>query len=645
MSSNRIVFTVTLGELAEVPGTPFAYWAPKSLRDLFLRFPPLDRDVARQPNKPKVADVKQGLATADDLRFTRYWWEVPVAQIATSCEETLQGKKWVPFENDVFLLYFTGGLTVVVNWGNNGEEIRNFPKAVIRNESFYFRPGLAWSASPQRSQMRKVNRWKRMPYRILPKGCIFGVAAQGIVAPDNDRWWLLALLVSKVSYSASRVLGVDKMPGTGFCACLPIAYTTPEEKQTLSFLSREAHDLLREWATGDETATVFVAPWILQVWWRLQGRGDADLLPVTGHPLAADFAWSDWESAKKCRTPSNIALTNRSILRPLAEACVQWETSVRQRLEEIQQLIDDEVYRLYGIPDEDRAQIEATLALPMEEEEAEEEEGTAEGTEVEEEEEAVPEGVMPPEEHIKRLVHYLAHEAIKTDPDGIVPLSDIQTAARQLERGLEYRVREQLRAIFGEERWATVEQEISQALGKSLGDWLATDFFSYHVGLYRLRPIIWQIVSRQRGKPAFSCFIYWHKLDADTLHRVYQVYLHPALEGARREKERRENQWAELKSSREVFSREAREVERAYQQALDRYRELEALSEKIQRLLQPLPEPQALPVQSRSQWVKEKVHEIVRGGYRPNRDYGVRVNIEPLKQAGILPTDAAKVRG
>lgn len=63
MPNNRIVFTVTLGELAEVPGTPFAYWAPKSLRDLFQKFPSLDRDVAHQPDKPKIADVKTGLGT------------------------------------------------------------------------------------------------------------------------------------------------------------------------------------------------------------------------------------------------------------------------------------------------------------------------------------------------------------------------------------------------------------------------------------------------------------------------------------------------------------------------------------------------------------------------------------------------------
>ncbi|HEX29465.1 TPA: hypothetical protein ENG04_05225, partial [Candidatus Poribacteria bacterium] len=88
---DKVVFKVTLGELVEVPGSPYAYWAPKSLRELFKRFPPLDRDVAKMPDKPKIADVKVGLQTSDDLRFTRYWWEVSADEIATSREETFQG--------------------------------------------------------------------------------------------------------------------------------------------------------------------------------------------------------------------------------------------------------------------------------------------------------------------------------------------------------------------------------------------------------------------------------------------------------------------------------------------------------------------------------------------------------------------------
>jgi len=42
--------------------------------------------------------------------------------------------------------------------------------------------------------------------------------------------------------------------------------------------------------------------------------------------------------------------------------------------------------------------------------------------------------------------------------------------------------------------------------------------------------------------------------------------------------------------------------------------------------------------------VKAKVNEIAASGYRPNRDNGVRVNIEPLKQAGIFLPDGGRVK-
>lgn len=50
-------------------------------------------------------------------------------------------------------------------------------------------------------------------------------------------------------------------------------------------------------------------------------------------------------------------------------------------------------------------------------------------------------------------------------------------------------------------------------------------------------------------------------------------------------------------------------------------------------------------VQSRSAWMVEKVRGVAARGCRPERDHGVRVNIEPLKQAGILPQAAERVRG
>ena len=52
---------------SKVPGSPFAYWISDLIRNLFDKFPKFE---------DSAGIAKQGLATADDLRFVRCWWEV-----------------------------------------------------------------------------------------------------------------------------------------------------------------------------------------------------------------------------------------------------------------------------------------------------------------------------------------------------------------------------------------------------------------------------------------------------------------------------------------------------------------------------------------------------------------------------------------
>lgn len=634
MSANRIVYIATLGELAEVPGTPFSYWAPKSVRELFDKFPPLDRDVAGEPDEPKIADVKVGLQTSDDLRFTRYWWEVPVGQIAATREHTLQDKKWVPFSVGQWLDKFRMDLDTVVNWQNNGEEIRNFPRAFIRNEVFYFREGLAWNASVQMRQLRRLEQGGAIPFYSLPAGTIFSIAHQAIFCDLAHKWALLGSICSAVHLSCSRLFTLYKM-GTGIIAKLPIAQRALTESP-MAPLSREAHDLLCEWDTGNEVSTQFIRPWILQVWDAISGAwNEATARPVTAHPLADDFEWSDWQSAKGIRSmvPPE-APTNRVGLRALAEACVGRERLLRLRLAQIQRQVDDEVYQLYGITAEDRAVIETELVQPSQEDSG------AEPERPKDENHPLPAEVMPANEHIKRLVHHLAHQVIKDDADGIVPLHDTYKAEGLLERGLSHRVRDRLRELFGGAALPSAEEDMRLAFGSALDDWVESKFFSDHIGLYRWRPIIWQIASRSKGRPAFGCFVYWHKLDADTLRKVQEVYLRPAVESARMDAERLATQLSKQQAAGETL-RTLRQIEKRWRDAEKRHDELRSLGERIQGLLQ----PHKLAVQSRSAWVPGKVNEIVAQGYGPNRDYGVRVNIEPLKQAEILAASANRVKG
>ena len=195
---------------------------------------------------------------------------------------------------------------------------------------------------------------------------------------------------------------------------------------------------------------------------------------------------------------------------------------------------------------------------------------------------------------------------------------------------------------FGEDNLDRIESKLTKVLKMSIEDWFAKEFFEFHTTLYRLRPVIWLISSEKfkrgkgRTKPAFSCFIYWHKLDEDTMPKVRQLYLKPVFEASRMEVE---NIKAKLSK---VEGREKREVETELESALTKYEELKALDEAFEKLLKPQHE---IRVTSKSEWVKEKVKEITQDGYKPKRDYGVRVNIEPLKQAGVTEKTADRVKG
>lgn len=140
---NPVVHTVDPASFRQVPGSPFAYWVSDRIRRLFTELPPFESE---------ERTVKQGLATADDFRFVRAWWEVSPEKTVTGTAKTLgefrqqtfAGKRWVPFAKGGEYSPYYADLHLVVNWERDGKEMKEFAGSVIRNPDFYFRPGLTW---------------------------------------------------------------------------------------------------------------------------------------------------------------------------------------------------------------------------------------------------------------------------------------------------------------------------------------------------------------------------------------------------------------------------------------------------------------------------------------------------------------------
>jgi len=138
-------FRIASSEFKKIPGAPIAYWVSKSIRDIFATSKPLG----------SIANAKVGLQTGDNDRFLRFWFETDFCRIGFGMgsrqEAKNSGKKWFPYNKGGEFRKWYGNQEYVVNWENDGEEIRAFTfengkqRSVVRNPDFYFKESVSWS--------------------------------------------------------------------------------------------------------------------------------------------------------------------------------------------------------------------------------------------------------------------------------------------------------------------------------------------------------------------------------------------------------------------------------------------------------------------------------------------------------------------
>ncbi|MBA1433799.1 BREX-1 system adenine-specific DNA-methyltransferase PglX [Bombilactobacillus bombi] len=130
---------------AKIPGSPIAYWASANLI----------HDFEIGTKMEDVVDARVGLQTGDNNKFLRQWFEVAHCKIkfdAVNRLDALQSKqKWFPHNKGGEYRKWYGNYDYIVNWENDGYDIRNFKwpngrnRAVVRNEKYYFREAITWS--------------------------------------------------------------------------------------------------------------------------------------------------------------------------------------------------------------------------------------------------------------------------------------------------------------------------------------------------------------------------------------------------------------------------------------------------------------------------------------------------------------------
>ena len=206
----------------KIPGHPISYWVSKDLLTAFTKGRKLG----------EMADSKQGLATADNNRFLRLWYEVDIDKVTFSCkneeESSLGLYKWYPYNKGGEFRKWYGNNDYVVNWEYNGREIRNFidEKGKLRsrpqNTQFYFRESFSWSLVTS----------SVAAFRYKPVGHIFDVAGMSCFSQTN-LLYLLALCNTKVVMKILEIIAPTINYQCGDIANIPVILTDKERKQNI----------------------------------------------------------------------------------------------------------------------------------------------------------------------------------------------------------------------------------------------------------------------------------------------------------------------------------------------------------------------------------------------------------------------------
>jgi hypothetical protein len=225
-------YEASIADLRKLPTQTLAYWAPPALLRAYETLPPLE---------PTYGEVRKGLATGDDARFLRYWWEVPDSEIG-------EGKRWVPFAKGGDYSPFYDSMLRVIDWKDGGREIIASPAARPQNRQYFFRPGITFP---------KV--CDRFHARALEGGCIFGDGGPSIFT--SYRTALLGYLNSKIAQALLLVQSPTRNFEAGQVRRLPVPPLKGQLGAQLAAIATDALQNAERYATGDELNRNFTASW------------------------------------------------------------------------------------------------------------------------------------------------------------------------------------------------------------------------------------------------------------------------------------------------------------------------------------------------------------------------------------------------
>jgi type I restriction-modification system DNA methylase subunit len=565
------------------------------------------REKFREKALDDVLFVRQGGATGDNLRTLRFWWEVANEKFSRKFGDK---KKWVIFQKGGPYQKWYGNNWCIIGY-NDPVEYKFLKENgnSLPSENLYFLEGVTYCSSGS----------KGTSFRYMPANQIISGAGPGVL-PNvySNIYYTLGFLNSKLSFYIADCLNPTVNTTQGDLKRIP--FVTPPQllEDNISALAEENVSIKKHHNTYRLIETNYEQ-----------------------HPLIA-FAGT----TLKDRLLGYLNFENAQLTQLLLNEAV----------------INELIFKVYELSDEDRQQVEAKMGVPVGQlgiGEAEKQifkEAIDNGEihlhpavlehlnqlpvidmEADKKQQIISEfpslyqsnndleefcithqvnpinvwcwfresRVLPTARAAEVALEFLAdafRSILMADADGIVPLVGLPGEPRLMDRFEEY--------CFSKGFTTAQIMQLEGLLGRPVNEYIEQYFFRHfsdHLNLFMYlpkTPFIWHLSSGEHQ--GFEAFIIIYKWNLDSLYKLKSTYLSKRTESLQfRLQQLAASQTGQAQTERETIRLQLQEIEA----------------------------------------FAAKIDELIASGYDPQLDDGVGKNIAPLQAKGMLKAEVLKSAG
>ena len=525
---NRIYYpNVEQLNFGKIPGAPIGYWVSPKIQEIFTSNLALSA----------VCSPTQGLATADNARFLRLWFEPNYSRIGFGCENAALAarsqKKWFPTTKGGTFRRWFGNMYYVVNWENDGEELTNFKGSVIRNRWRYFtKCGATWSTIAS----------GKPSFRYFDKSWLFETKGS-VCFPEDEKknniimGYLNSPLVSAFLQTLAPTLDYHEGP-MGRIPYMDIEDSNlsdlVETNIAISKSDWDAHETSWDFQRN-ELLSIDTSTYMENINYEIEKHFEETGEHISISPAAPKLGSLEWR---------------------MEQYKTKWERKFMQ-LHKNEEELNRQFIDIYGLQDELTPDVPLNEITILQQGEID----------------VTDNGITWNEDAMtKQLISYavgcmlgryrldkpglhIAHpnptdeeiapyeyngEQWEIDDDGIMPLmpNDCGFSDNASSRFADF-----IRVALGNEEHVANLNYVEKCLGKTLEQYFVKDFWKDHKKMYQNRPIYWLFSSK---KGAFQVIAYMHRMNAYTAERVRSKYLLPYIEHLEAEIDKLDARRAEL---------------------------------------------------------------------------------------------------